>query len=182
MVWGTRLRAIFAPLLAFVAFAPPVCAQAASESATSEAVVLTPLSFIKTADLNFGQIAPGPTAGTVVLSPNGAVAITGGVRLAVGSPNAAHFAGYGALGQFVRINLDANSYTLSRLGGGASMQMRNLLINSAPPTILGTNRRWFRIGSTTGVFNFDLGATLDVGADQASGKYEGTFEITLEYF
>lgn len=173
-----------AALAAMIALAAPGEARAQNSgiNVPVELTVLTPLSFIKTRDLDFGQIVPGTTAGTVVLAPDGSVSTTGGVRLATGSPQAAHFAGYGTSGQFVRINLNGNTFPIARIGGGGTMTMRRITINSTPPNTLGTGFRWFRIGAANGIFNFDLGATLDVAANQPPGHYEGTFQVTLEYF
>ncbi|HZG32609.1 MAG TPA: DUF4402 domain-containing protein [Sphingopyxis sp.] len=39
----------------------------------------------------------------------------------------------------------------------------------------------FRITSPLGNYNFPVGATLEVGANQAPGDYAGSFTITLNY-
>ena len=39
----------------------------------------------------------------------------------------------------------------------------------------------FTIASALGNYNFPVGATLEVGANQTPGDYSGTFTITLNY-
>lgn len=153
----------------------------AQATGRSDAVVVTRLSLIKVEDLNFGKIVAGPTAGTIVINPNGTRTSTGGV-LAVGDGfNPASFAGYGFRNQTVQISVGSNTPTIRRVGGTETMRFDTFTIGSAPPTTLTTTPRTFRINSTTGMFAFDLGATLRVGARQASGMYTGTFSVTINY-
>jgi hypothetical protein len=145
-------------------------------------VVVTNLSFFKVDDIVFGSIIPSSTAGTVVVSPSGARTKTGGVRLATGaSPQPASFAGRGANNQRVAISVTRNSVTLAQVGGGGTMTMDTFIIGSSPTAQLTTAPLAFRINSPTGIFLFPVGATLRVKANQAPGKYVGTFAITLQY-
>lgn len=170
-------------VLAFVALAPTsAAAQAVVSSGRAEAVVVGALSFFKVDDIVFGSIIPGPTAGTVVLAPTGARTKTGGVKLATGAtPQPASFAGRGANNQRVAISVTSNSVTLNRVGGGGTMTMDTFIIGSSPTAQLTTAPLAFRINSATGIFQFPVGATLRVKANQAPGKYTGTFAITLQY-
>lgn len=152
-----------------------------STSPTSRVVVVTPLSFVKDKDLNFGDILPGNSRGFVTLAPDGTVTTSGGVQLVTGSPQGATFWGYGTFLQRVRINLDRNAYTLTRQGGPETMRMDRITIGSRPPTTLSTRPRTFLIGNPDGYFTFGIGGRLRVGANQAPGTYQATFTVTLEY-
>lgn len=162
--------------------ASPAFAESAATSGTTQAVVVGPLSFFKVEDLVFGSIIPSATAGTVVVSPNGSRTKTGGVTLATGAaPHPARFAGMGARNQIVTIRMVSNSATLTRVGGGGTMTIDTFIIGSTPTAQLTTAPTSFRIGSTTGMFQFPLGATLRVKANQEPGVYTGTFAVTVQY-
>ena len=160
----------------------PSVAQAATRSAKADVTIVTPLSFIKDEDLDFGTMIRGTTAGTVVVPPSGARTVTGGVTLAPGAFGPSRFAGFGASGQTVQISVASNSITINRVGGGGSMTVDTFMIGSSPnPSAITTAPTSFTIGSANGIFNFALGATLRVGANQAPGDYNGTFTVILNY-
>ena len=46
---------------------------------------------------------------------------------------------------------------------------------------LGNGNRRYQINSNTGIFTFRLGGRLNVGANQAPGVYNGTFNVTVQY-
>lgn len=154
-------------------------ALAATGSATSKAIILRPLSFFRVQDMNLGDIIPGTGGGTVRLFPNGTRTATGTIVLAGNSHQPARFAGLGTQNEQVSITLAANSIQLT--GPGAPMTLSLFEIGSTPTTILSTNASFFTIGSALGNFNFPVGGTLTVGANQAAGNYAGTFSITLNY-
>jgi hypothetical protein len=156
-------------------------AYAGSASVQPEAVILRRLSFVQVDDLEFGAILAGSTAGTVVVSPTGVRTKTGGVTLMGGLVQQAVFAGYGSNGQNVAISINANTQTMTRVGGTETMTYGTFLLAGTPTTPLTTTPRTFRISSTTGVFNFTVGATLNVAANQRPGQYADTFTITLNY-
>ncbi|WP_439566860.1 DUF4402 domain-containing protein [Sphingopyxis sp.] len=147
--------------------------------AEAEAIVLRPLSFFKVNDLDFGDIIPSATAGTVTLAPDGSRSRTGGVTLAGDGGEPARFAGLGTLNRQVNISLGSNTIWLN--GPGVRMRARTFEIGSTPTAILSTSPTRFRITSPLGNYNFPVGATLEVGANQAPGDYSGTFTITLNY-
>lgn len=160
---------------------PAAAKEVAQATGTAQAVVVTRLSLLKVEDLNFGQIVAGTTAGTIVINPDGTRSRTGGVMAIGDGFNPASFAGYGFRNQTVQISVGSNTPTIRRVGGTETMRFDTFTIGSAPPTTLTTTPRTFRINSTTGMFAFDLGATLRVGARQAPGMYTGTFSVTISY-
>ena len=173
----------FCGILAATAFSAGFSApaQAATRAAKADVTIVTPLSLIKDEDLDFGSLIRGATNGTVVVPPSGARTATGGAILVGTLFNPARFAGFGAVGQSVQISMGANSITLNRVGGGATMAVDTWVIGSTPTAVLTTNPRVFTISSSNGIFNFPIGATLRVAANQASGTYTGTFNLILNY-
>lgn len=160
-------------------FAVPAFAD--TKPASAEITVVRPLSFVIDDGLDFGNVIRGTTAGTVVVAPSGARTATGGVTLANGGGHKpASFAGQGGNNQRVDISIGAPSVLLT--GPGAPMRVHTFVIGSTPTAILTTTPLRFRINSPTGIFFFPVGATLDVGANQAPGKYTGTWVINLNYF
>lgn len=170
-------------LLAMALFAASPAAHARPVVATghARAVVVKKLSFIKTADLDFGRIVPGTAAGTVTVRPDGTLATAGGVRFSGEGAHPATFAGYGSPNQIVNISLTRNTVQLRRVGGTETMRLETFVIGSTPQAQLTTSPLAFRIASSTGMFAFPLGATLRVGARQAPGIYTATFSVVLEY-
>ncbi len=156
-------------------------AQETTEEGDAQAFLVTPLSFVKQDDLDFGVIIPGNTAGSVVMDSAGDVTTTGGVIQVDGTQQPARFWGFGTFLQTVLINSDANTYILTREGGTETMLMDQVLIGSQPPIIINTNPRRFRIVNPDGFFSFTIAGRLQVGANLPPGTYAGEFTIQLEY-
>ena len=165
-------------LLAASTAASPALAQASAEG-QADAIVLRPLSFFKVDDLDFGSIIASATAGTVRIAPDGTRTRTGGATLAGNDSQPARFAGLGTPNRQVNISLGANSIWIT--GPGTRMRVRDFEIGSTPSAILSTGPTRFRITSALGNYNFPIGATLEVGANQAPGDYSGSFTVTLDY-
>lgn len=160
---------------------PAGAAAQQAEPSDAQAFLVTPLSFVKQLDLDFGDIVPGDTPGVITMDSAGNVSVTGGVIHLEGTQQPARFAGFGAFRQTVLINVDANSYILTRNGGTETMVMDTLLIGSQPPIIINTNPRRFRIINPDGFFFFTIAGRLQVPANAVPGTYEGEFAVTLEY-
>ena len=169
--------AILASALGAILAAAP--AHADTDTTTSTAAILRRLEFIKIDDLNFGTMYAGTTAGTVTLAPNGTRTKTGGVTLHGTSHKVAEFAGWGTYNQRVSVSLGSNSIFIT--GPGPAMRVRTFVIGSTPTAVLTTNPQVFRIASTNGLFQFPVGATLEVAANQPAGTYTGNWNITLNY-
>lgn len=166
-------------LSAALAISGPAFAGTAAGNA--EITIVRPLSFVIDDNLDFGTVIRGTTAGTVTVAPDGTRSRTGGVTLANGGgQKPASFAGQGTVNQRVDISIGANSIFLN--GPGAPMRVRDFVIGSTPTAVLTSAPLRFRIAAASGVFAFPIGATLDVGANQAPGKYTGNWSITLNYF
>lgn len=173
----TRLLSAFLALLAM----PSIAHAQEVESSDVQAFIVTPLSFQKELDLEFGDIIPGNAGGTVVMDSAGNVTTTGSVIHIAGTQQPARFAGFGAFNQTVLINVDANSYILTRTSGTQTILMDTLLIGSQPPIIINTNPRRFRIANPAGFFFFTIAGRLQIPANAIPGTYEGEFSVILEY-
>jgi hypothetical protein len=61
------------------------------------------------------------------------------------------------------------------------MTFDTFVVSSNPVTTISTTPRQFRIASTNGMFQFAVGATLRVRANQQPGQYVGTFSVNVNY-
>ncbi len=174
-----KLATVWAALM--LASVPVGAAAQEVESSDAQAFLVTPLSFVKQTDLDFGQIIPTNTAGAVIMDSTGAVTTTGGVTQVDGTQIPARFWGFGQFNQRVLINIDANQYLLTRDGGTETMLLDRVTIGSRPPILITTNPRRFRIANPDGFFSFTIAGRLQVGANQTPGVYNGEFTVTLEY-
>lgn len=175
-----RLRKPGAAVVALVAAMSAVPALADVEPANAEITIVRPLSFVIDDNLDFGRLIPSTVAGVVTMTPTGSRTATNGIVLVGGGHKAASFAGQGTFNQRVDVSLGANSIFIT--GPGAPMRVRTFVIGSTPTAVITTTPTRFRIGAVNGIFNFPIGATLEVGANQAAGTYTGNWTITLNYF
>ena len=162
------------PCLAGVVFAmtTPACAQVApDENATGRAIVLRPLTLLKVEDMDFGWLTV-TAAGTAILNPvSGAVATTGGVLAAGGDPLPALFAGAASRNTPVKIRIPNKPITLTRVGGTETMTVTDWTLDGPADRRVGVTR----------AFDFRVGATLAVAANQADGLYTGEFTVEVQY-
>jgi hypothetical protein len=152
----------------------PGKANAATMSSTVQLTIVAPFTVVKIADLEFGALMPSAAAGTVVINPTtGARTTTGGVTGASGSYFPAHFATAGSPNQHITIRLPNSNRTLTRVGGGATMTARTFRRDNTPPVSARLD--------ANGNFEFRVGATLNVGANQMPGRYVGSFDVEVNY-
>lgn len=144
-----------------------------SATATATGTIITPISIANSGNMNFGNVAVSASAGTVILAPAGTRTITGGVTLPVttGTVAAAHFTVNGTPNYTYSITLPSTATTVS---SGAN----NMTINAFTSNP-GTTGALSAAGSQT----IDVGATLNVGANQAAGTYVSAtpFQVTVNY-
>jgi hypothetical protein len=171
MLGRALLRSLLAATLALCV---PAAATAAPRTAAApaNALIILPVTVVKTRDMDFGALAVGATAGTAVLEPNADVlTTTAGVTAIGGAPHSAEFAGAAQSSSVVNIKLPNNPTILTRVGGTQTMTLNNL-------TLQGQNKRTLAKAQS---FRFRVGGTLNVGANQALGVYVGTFDVTVQY-
>jgi len=141
-------------------------ANAATASATATANVVQAITISQTAGLNFGTIVPGASASTVAVD-TGSVRTCGAGLTCSGSAASGAFTATGTGGQTVLISNDAGT-TLS--SGANSMTVTGLTASTASAVLSGG-------GSTS----FTVGGTLNVGANQAAGVYNGNYNVNVVY-
>ncbi|MEO6247866.1 MAG: DUF4402 domain-containing protein [Sphingomicrobium sp.] len=169
MVRASLIALLLAAALSSPAAAAPI---ASAVPATAKALLTHAVSIVKTSDLDFGLMT-STTVGTVVIDPNAnSIVATGGVTLVGSQWSAAGFAGAaGGAAVVVLIKLPNQAVTLTRQGGSETMTVSNL-------TLQGQNRRALAAMES---FTFRVGGTLNVGASQAEGVYNGIFNVDIQY-
>lgn len=165
-----RLLALSTLLVPTAGQAAPI---AAPTPAQANAVMLFPLEIVKNRDLDFGNIAATGAAGTVVIDPEtDTISATGGALLVGGgNPHAAQFTGAAKGNNVVIIRIPKQPITLTRAGGTETMIANNF-------TLQGLDKRAV---AARVAFDFRVGATLNVNANQAEGTYAGTFDVSIQY-
>jgi hypothetical protein len=142
-------------------------ANAATATANATAEIVEALTITETDVLEFGTIVPGAAASTVAITPGGVVTCGAGLTCS-GTTAAGAFLIEGTSGYVVDISSDAST-TLSD-GGVNSMSVTGLTVSAATATL-----------DVAGEATFTVGGTLNVGANQVAGVYNGTFTVTANY-
>ncbi len=141
----------------------------ASTSASATARIVTPIAIAKVTDLNFGDVVSSGAAGTVIVTPAGVRSAGGGATLGNGgSVAAASFTVSGQGSATYAITLPASATVTS----GAN----NMTVDTFTSNPSGTGAL-----SAGGSQTLNVGATLQVGASQATGTYTGSFNVTVAY-
>ncbi len=168
----SRLLSFSIAALGAAALPGTAYAQAISDSAEARALIQSPIVLTKRVDLDFGRFAADNlVAGTVTID-----AVTGArsstvVIEAGGTPAAALFEAIGIANFNYTITLGSPPTLRHTVDNTLTMPVSTL-------TLDGPANRTFpasRIG------NIQVGGTLDVGADQAEGDYEGDFTIDVSF-
>jgi len=149
-------------------------AQAAtSAQANASATILNSLAVaVSPTDntLDFATIAPGASAVTVVVAPNGTRTCPVGV-VCTGTANAPTFNIQGAVNSTVQVTFTNASETLSD-GSGNNMTASSFL-TSLPSDVATLD--------AAGNASFTVGGSLAVAAGQAAGTYSGTVTVNVAY-
>jgi hypothetical protein len=165
------IKSIAIASVAVLGFSNSSFAQATA-TASCSANIITPITIVKTVDMNFGNVAvSATTAGTVVLAPAGTRSGTGGVTLpaTTGTVAAASFTVSGQSGYTYAITLPS---TCTISSGTNTMTVNSF---TSTPSATGT--------LSSGTQTLTVGATLNVIAGQASGAYTNStgVPVTVNY-
>ncbi|HVP40048.1 MAG TPA: DUF4402 domain-containing protein [Candidatus Saccharimonadales bacterium] len=159
---------------AVAALAPLAQAQMNNATTTANAGVtmITAIGIARTSHLNFGSVVAGALLGTVVQTAAASPvrSATGGTTL--GSASAVTPATFNVTGQAnntYAITLPSSAITIS--DGPDNMGVDTF---TSSPSGTGTL-------DGSGAQTLYVGATLHVGASQASGVYSGSFSVTVTY-
>jgi len=145
-----------------------VVSQSASANANAIIKIAGPLTLTKNTDLNFGTISASNQTGMLILSPNGTVTTNGGVTIVDQSMLSA--ASFGIFGP------SDTSYSITL---PSYVELKNDLSTSMPMYGINSNPDGIGTLGPTGTGTLLVGASVTVGASQAEGVYQGTFEVTV---
>ncbi|MHB0969424.1 MAG: DUF4402 domain-containing protein [Thermoanaerobaculia bacterium] len=163
-------KIFFAVAIAAVVLTPAAFAQtsATASNVPATATIVPGITIAQVTGLAFGDMLSPAGAGTVTVDTAGA-RTSAGVTLAGGTFNAATFDITGGANKTFSITLPAAAVTLT--SGGNTMTVDTFASNPTPTgTITGG-----------GTATLAVGATLNVGAAQAQGTYNGVFDVTVAY-
>ncbi len=169
------MKKLIAFSIVLFAFTAGVLAQpgTASASTTATAVIVGPLSIVKNTDMDFGTIVASATAGTVTLATSGVRTPSAEVSIlpaaALGVAASFNVAGEPTRGFSITLPADG---AVQLTGPGTNMAVNGFNHNAgANPALNGSGQATFAVG-----------ATLSVGANQASGTYtSAAFNVTVNY-
>lgn len=121
--------------------------------------------------LEFGNAIACGSPGSITVRPDGSQTSSGCITLA-GSPysNANCFINQSYPYQAIQISVAAGSYPLSNGGDTMMVNNFNVMTNAGGQTYTIT---------ATPFATVPIGATLNIGANQAGGTYSGTFTVNV---
>lgn len=140
------------------------------ETATATATIVAPLTLTNAGDMNFGNITATTAGGTVILAPGGG-RTADGVQLpaTTGTVTAASFNVTGEANYAYTVTLPG-SHTITKVASTETMALGTFTSS------LTSNTTSLGAGGTS---SFNVGATLTLGAAQASGTYTNASGFTV---
>src|ERR1044072_8727801 len=159
-----RAAAFAALLVPAAAVASPPQQFGPNKDSTGVAKVILPAQITKLYDMDFGFVTVTGAGTAIVDSNTGNVSTTGGVLFAGGLPHAALFEAVSPSKTVVHVRLPKKAATLTRVGGTETMTLDGWNLN-------GIDTRNVVAHET---FDFSVGGTLHVTANQVAGTYTGT--------
>lgn len=144
-----------------------------SATATATATIITPISIKKKVDLNFGNVVANSTGGTVTIATDNTPKYNKVAAPSIpGTRSAASFEVKGFAGVTYSIELP-KTITLKKDGGKETMTVDNFVSNPSGTGLL----------SASGSQTVNVGATLNVAANQVAGTYKNTtdLKVTVNY-
>lgn len=144
--------------------------RSAHDDAKASAKIVSGLSLEKERDLNFGSIVRTTTGGTVTVNATtGAISYSGVSQGQTRNYQTASFETSGEPEYLYTITLP-RSAELTKKNGHATMTVVNFTHSEGAGHL-----------DREGKQDFTVGGTLQVGPNQETGEYEGSFEVTVEY-
>ncbi|MDJ0920962.1 MAG: DUF4402 domain-containing protein [Henriciella sp.] len=148
-----------------VSGSPALAGEASSEAG---ATIVQPIMIMAWEEMVFGTIAPSTlSADTVTLDAVGGRVCGTALTCVSGTYRPAKFSVTGASDALYTISLPT-SITLSN-AGGATLQVRDLTTPQLTRQLV------------DGYDEFMVGAVLDVGVNQATGSYIGSYVVSVDY-
>ena len=162
----TLLAALFMISLASAAFAQNPEADA---SANASATIITPISIekVEEMDLLFGNIIASVAGGTVAIDVAGSPSYSGvSAPATTGDRQQAQFLVTGFADSAFAITLPTSATIENQ--DSDTMTVDNFVSDPSGTSALENGEK-----------TINVGATLNVGANQAAGEYTGTFDVTV---
>ncbi len=141
--------------------------QAANLVANSSAEIREPVALSELVPLSFGAIMRSTQSDTVTLGSDGSLSDTTGSYQFSGASTPGVMKITGAKDSFVSISFGTGSIE----DGASTMVMKDFTHNAGTTPQLDAN----------GDLIVNIGAALDVAANQQAGLYNGTYNITVNY-
>jgi len=142
----------------------------ASADADIEARIVAGVSLMKSQDLQFGSVVRSQKGGSVTIDPNtDNISYSGVTRGQNMTYSTASFESTGEPDYSYSISLP-KKVTLTREGGKQTMSVSDFTHSDEAGHL-----------DKKGADSFKVGATLEVGANQETGRYRGSFTIMVEY-
>ena len=160
----------FAIAALFLGFSVSAMSQnTANAIATAGARIITHLSIENTQSLEFGNIVASSAGGTVTVATGETTVAYSGVAAPAGLEGTIHSAKFTVTGDgSSKYSVLIEQETALTSGSGNPMNLSGFTHSSKGVLVEGTE-------------TFEVGATLNVGAEQAAGTYEGSFKVTVAY-
>lgn len=165
-----KFFAIAALFLGFSVSAMSQTNPTVSATASAGARIITPLSIENTDEqsLEFGNIVASLVGGTVTVAPGATTASYSGVAAPAGLAGTIRSAKFTVTGDGSSTYSVQIKQETALTSGSNTMNLSDFKHNS--------NKKL-----EGGIETFEVGATLNVGAEQAAGTYLGSFEVTVAY-
>ncbi len=143
---------------------------AATASATASATITdAPITITSSQPLSFGDIGAGSAVSVVDMTPAGVRSLeSGDATLGAAAGTSGVFDLTGEPSKAYTVTLPAAPVTLS--DGGTNTMTVDSFVSNASGTI-----------NASGIDSFNVGAKLQVGANQAAGSYSGSFSVEVVY-
>lgn len=138
-------------------------------TANANARVITAISITKLVDLRFADIVPGAANGTVRMTPAGVRTSAGGASL-----------GNGATASPASFQVSGQANAAYAIVLPASINVSNGVQTMVVNTWRSTPANNGNLGAA-GTQTLAVGATCRVGANQATGTYSASFNVTVTY-
>jgi|WetSurSiteA1Bulk_404760.scaffolds.fasta_scaffold03711_2 hypothetical protein len=146
-------------------------------SATGHVIaeIIPVFSASEKSQLNFGRFSPGPQGGTIILTPQSTISVTGSVFKGIGAHNAGSFYVSGDAEAAYSINLPQSPVILTNVLNAKTMLIQDWVSEPTPGIGTGVLQGGFQV-----VY---VGATLKVGTmeDNPVGIYAGSYMITFDF-
>lgn len=166
----TNLKFILSAIV-LIGFSATSKAQSTATASTT-AILITPISIVKTTDMHFGTVAASGTTGTVLLDYADGRTATGGASLPAGSTlqKTAVFTVTGEGSNGFSISIPGSDITLT--SGANTMTVGTFVCEQGASSSL-----------SSGTATLKVKATLNVGVGQVAGTYTNASDlfVTVNY-